>query len=435
MKQAVTVQQVPETAAPVSLAKSYYVLILLTLVWAFQFANIQIVNIVLERIRSEFRQSDTVMGLIAGIAVTLFGTLLSLPVARLADRKGRISIVAIGVTFWSIMTTLGGFAQSITQLALARVGYSIGGSVSPAPGNSLVADYFPKDKLPMAMAIMSTAPCIGGLVASWIGGVAGTSWGWRGAFFVVGIPGLVIAALLYFTVKEPIRGIQDGKHADTRNYGVGETLRFFIENKTYSLVLIGFTFSGFADLALSTWFIAYMERVHQKSMLEASTVGGTLNAIAGMAGVLLGGAIIGYLGKKNDRWRIVGPGITSLVAGPALITFLFAPMPWTYVALFFSMVFMTFRMGPILGLVQSIVKVRMRAFAAATLFMIGTLVGSGAGPLIIGAFNDYLNPSYGHLAIRYSLLSVPLCSMIGALFYLWAGRHVKEDIRRSLAAE
>jgi MFS family permease len=417
----------------VSMAKAYYVLVLLTLVWAFQFANVHIVNIVLEQIRTEFSLTDTEMGLIAGFAVVVLGQLLSMPVARLADRKGRIPIISIGVTFWSILTTLGGFAQSVLQLVLARVGYSIGGAVSPGPGNSLAADFFPKEKLPMAMAIMSMAPCIGGLISAWIGGLAGASWGWRGAFIAIGIPGFVIAALLFFTVKEPVRGIQDGKHADTRHYGVGETLRFFLESKTYFLIVIGFTFTGFADLALSTWFVTYLQRVHQQTMLEASTFGGTLSAIGGLAGVILGGVVIGYLGKKSDKWKIVGPGVTSLLAAPALIGFLFAPMPWAYVAVFCAMLFMAFRMGPILGLVQSVVKIRMRAFAAATLFMIGTLIGAGCGPLLIGAINDYLNPMHGIFAIRYSLLCVPIASVIGALFFIWAGRYVKEDIRKSLA--
>jgi predicted MFS family arabinose efflux permease len=285
----------------------------------------------------------------------------------------------------------------------------------------------------MAMAIMSTAPCIGGLAAAWIGGIAGTRWGWEGAFIAVGVPGFIVAALLCFTVKEPLRGIQDGKHADTRDYGIGETLRFFFENKTYFFMVIGFTFTGFADLALATWFIPYLERVHRMTMLDASTIGGTLTAFGGIAGVLLGGVIIGHMGKKDDKWKIVGPGITSLLAGPVLIVFLFAPMPWTFVAIFLAMLLMAFRMGPILGLVQSVVKVRMRAFAAATLFMVGTIVGSGGGPLIIGALNDLLEPGYGAMAIRYSLLCVPATSMLGALFFIWAGRHVKEDIKRSLA--
>jgi MFS family permease len=422
-----------EPAAPVSLAKSYYVLVLLTLVWALQFANMQIINIVLERIRTEFNASDTMMGIVAGIAVVFFGSILSLPVARIADRKGRVSIVAIGLTLWSLLTMAAGWAQSITHLILSRIGFSFGSAVSPAPGNSLVADYFPKNKLPMAMAIMSTAPCIGGLAAAWIGGLAGTAWGWRGAFIVIGIPGFIVAGLLYFTVKEPLRGLQDGKNADTRNYGLRETLKFFGENKTFLLMVIGFTFTGSADLGLATWFVTYLERVHKVSMLEASTFGGTLNSIAGIAGVLLGGAIIASLGKRDDRWKIVGPGITSFLAGPVLVAFLFAPMPWTYVAVFCSMLLMVFRMGPVLGLVQGVVKVRMRAFAAATLFMVGTLVGSGGGPLVIGTINDYLKPEYGNLAIRYSLLCVPAMSMVGALFFIWAGRYVREDIRKSLA--
>lgn len=434
MKPAAQMQQ-QETAAPapVSMAKAYYVLALLTLVWAFQFANIQIINIVLEEIRKEFNATDTMMGFITGIVVVLFGSILSMPVARMADRKGRISIVAIGVTFWSIMTTLGGFAQSIIHLILARVGYSIGGSVSPGPGNSLVADYFPKNKLPMALAIMSTAPCIGGLAVAWIGGPVGAAWGWRWAFMSVGIPGFLIAALLYFTVKEPVRGLQDGAHADTREYAIGETLRFLFENKTYFMMVIGFTFTGAADLGLATWLVTYLRRVHLTSMLEASTFAGTLTSIAGILGVLLGGAVIASLGKKDDRWRIVGPGITSLLAGPALVIFLFVPMPWTYVALFITMILMLFRMGPVLGLVQSVVKIRMRAFAAAILFMIGTLLGSGGGPLIVGTVNDYLNPRYGQEAVRYSLLCVPLMSVIGALFFIWAGKYVKEDIRKSQA--
>jgi MFS family permease len=434
MKPEEPVGREPERGTGVSLARAYYVLVLLTLVWALQFANIQIVNVVLEQIKNDFRVSDTAMGLIAGIVVTLLGSLLSMPVARLADRKGRLAIISIGVAFWSILTTLGGFAQNVLQLVLARIGFGVGGSVSPAPGNSLVSDFFPRDKLPMAMAIMSMAPCIGGLLAAWIGGIVGSShWGWRGAFVAVAIPGFIVAALLYFTVREPVRGIQDGKHADVREYGVGETVRFFFENTTYLLIVIGFTFSGIADLALATWFVPFMQRVHGTSLLEASTFGGTLNSVAGIAGVLLGGAVIGRLGKRDDRWKIVGPGVTSLLAGPVLMVFLFAPLPWTYVGLFFAMILLTFRMGPILGLVQSVVKVRMRAFAAATLFMIGTIVGSAAGPLLIGVLNDLLEGRYGPLAIRYSLLCVAASSMLGALFYLWAGRHVRADIRRSLA--
>jgi MFS family permease len=432
MAHSVQAQKIEETARLASMAKAYYVLILLTLVWAFQFANTNIINVVLEPIKKEFALSDTMMGLMVGFAFVLIGSIIMMPVARLADRKGRISIISIGVVLWSLMTTLGSFAQSAATLLLSRVGMGIGGSVVPGPGNSLASDYFPKHKLPMAMAIMSTAPCVGACLAFMVGGFIGTYWGWRSAFIFVGIPGFIVAALLFFTVKEPVRGLQDGKDADTRDYGLGETLRFFIENKTYLLMVIGFTFSGFADLALTTWLVACMMRVHNLTMLQASTVGGILSPLGGFIGVLLGGAVIGYLGRKDDKWKIVGPGITSFLAVPVLIVFLFAPLSVAWAALFCSVLLMTFRMGPLLGLSQIVVKVRMRAFATATLFVIGNLFGSGAGPLIIGALNDHLNPTYGPLAVRYSLLCVPAASLIGASCYLWAGRYVKADIGRSL---
>jgi MFS family permease len=174
-------------------------------------------------------------------------------------------------------------------------------------------------------------------------------------------------------------------------------------------------------------------RVHGLGLVQVSNLGGILSPLGGFTGVLLGGAVISHVSEKNDKWKIVGPGITSLLAGPVLIVFLFAPLLVSWAALFCSVLLMTFRMGPILGLSQMVVKVKMRAFATATLFLIGNLFGAGAGPLIIGALNDFLNPKYGTLAVRYSLLCVPAASMIGALFFLWAGRYVREDIKRSLA--
>ncbi len=230
MKQAATIQPTDEKGKPVSLAKSYYVLALLTLVWALQFTNLHIFNTVLVPIKEEFALSDTMMGLLAGFGFVLIGTLLSMPVARLADRKGRISIITIGMALWSLMAVLAGIVQNAIQLLLTRIGVGIGGSAAVAPGNSLISDYFPKDKLPLAMGIYSMAPCIGAYAAFLIGGIAGTYLGWRSAFFIAGFPGLLVAGLLYFTVKEPHRGLQEGTHADTKAYGLSETLRYFVKN-------------------------------------------------------------------------------------------------------------------------------------------------------------------------------------------------------------
>jgi len=425
-----------ESSKPPSIFKSYYVLALLTLAGSLAFVDRNIINIVIEPIKAEFELSDTVMGFMVGFGFIMIYVFLSIPIARVADRKGRIPIIAIGLAFWSVMTTLGGFAQSVIQLLLTRVGVGIGESSSGAPTNSLVADYFPKDKRPMAMSILYISPFLGTYIGFWIGGlVRNFGHDWRTAFFFAGIPGLLLAALIFFSVKEPPRGIQDGKSGDVKNYNLKETLRYFVDNKTYLYSLIGLCLSSLPDFSLTVWISPFLERVHEMSVLRVVSVGSTIKLIGGMAGVLTGGVIVTRLGKKSDRWRILTPGITSLLAGPALVTFLFAPLPLAWVGLFCSVFFMGFRMGPVLGLVQTIVKVRMRAFAAAIIFMFGNLFGFGVGPFIIGACNDLLMPVFGKYAIRYSMLSLPLTSMLGAVFFIMATRHVTRDIQRSQAEQ
>ena len=428
-------EELSESPKPVSLAKSYYVLILLTLVWSCAYIDRNIVNVVLEPIKKEFGVSDTLMGLMVGFGFVLIYAILAMPVARLADRKGRLPIICIGVAFWSVLTAMGAFAQTVYQLLFTRIGVGVGESTASAPGNSLVSDYFPKDKRPMAMAILSMSPFVGVYGGFLIGGLAATYWGWRTAFIFAGIPGIIIAALLRFTVKEPARGILDGKKADTRVYSLGETLRYFVGNKTYLFAVIGFSITSFVDFGITAWFASFLMRVHHFTILQAGTVGGTIKSIAGVAGVLLGGAVVNYLGKKSDTYKILTPGITSLLAGPFLAFFYLGPMPLAWIGLVAGVICTGFRMGPVLGLVQTVVKVRMRAFAAAVIFMIGNLFGYGVGPLFVGMCNDYLKPTYGPLAIRYSLISMPIMTMLGALFFLWAARYVKRDIQRCQVEE
>ena len=434
MEKAGTIKSTEETAKPPSLAKSYYVLALLTIIGSLAFVDRNIINIVIEPIKEEFELSDTMMGFMVGFGFIMIYVFLSIPIARIADRKGRIPIIAIGLAFWSLMTSLGGIVQSVTQLLLTRIGVGIGESSSGAPANSLISDYFPKDKRSMAMAILYIAPFVGTYIGFWIGGlVRNYGYNWRIAFFFAGLPGLIVSALLFVTVKEPPRGIQDGKKVDIKDYNIGDTLRYFVKNRTYLFSLIGLCLSSLPDFSLTAWISPFLERVHDMEVLQVVSVGSTIKLIGGMFGVLMGGVIVTHLSKKADKWRILTPGITSLLAGPALVTFLFAPMPVAWVGLFTSVFFMGFRMGPVLGLVQTVVKVRMRAFAAAVIFMFGNLFGFGVGPFVIGACNDLLAPAFGKDAIRYSMLSLPLTSMLGALFFIMASRYVTRDIKNSLA--
>jgi MFS family permease len=417
---------------PASSLRSYYALAILTLVIACSALDRTIITVVLEPIKKEFMLSDTMLGLMVGFGFALLYSLCALPIARLADRKSRVAIMTIGLVFWSAMTAVHAFAQSAIQVLLARIGVGVGESCAAPLTGSVLADYFPKNKRPMANSILSSAQYLGTYAAFLIGGFATTYWGWRSVFIVAGIPGFVVAALLIFTVKEPRRGAVDGHKADTKLYSIGQTITILAKNRTYFFLLCGFCLTSITDLAVASWFASFLIRVHHLTMIQVGAVGGGIKSIAGVAGVLLGGIIVGWISKKNDKWKLRAPGITSMLAGPCLAGFLLMPMPMAWVLLALGVFLAGVRMGPIMGVVQTVVKVRMRAFAAATFFLTGMIFGMGLGPIIIGGLNDLLKPALGPLAIRYSLLAAAATSMIGAAFFLAAVRHLQADMAKNV---
>jgi sugar phosphate permease len=242
-----------------------------------------------------------------------------------------------------------------------------------------------------------------------------------------------LAGLLFFTVKEPRRGSVDGREVDTKLYSMGQTIRYLLANKTYMLLVGSACFTGLADQGFSSWFPSFLIRVHHLTMIQVATRGGSVKSISGIVGTLIGGFVVMWLGRKGDKWRTITPALTCLLAGPSLLCFFLSPMPTAWFYLVISVALMGFRSGPVFALVQTVVKVRMRAFGAASIFLVGNLFGLGFGPFIVGGMNDLLKPAYGPLSIRYSLISVAATSMvIAGLLLLAATRSVTSDIEKSL---
>ena len=201
----------PQAAAPTGAAarpsiKRYYVLGILTVVYALNFLDRTIFNVLIEPIKKEFVLSDTTMGLLAGFGFVLFYSLLGIPIARVADRLNRRNIVAIAFAFWSAMTFLCGMASSVATLALARIGVGIGESAGTPASQSLVADLFNKNERPRALGIYAIGTYLGVFLGYFIGGYVNQHYGWRMAFFTAGLPGIALAAVLWLTISEPKRG-------------------------------------------------------------------------------------------------------------------------------------------------------------------------------------------------------------------------------------
>ncbi|MGD0847509.1 spinster family MFS transporter [Bradyrhizobium sp.] len=417
-----------DVSAPPSLRR-YYVLALLTIIYALNFLDRTIFNVLIEPIKKEFALSDTTMGLIAGFGFVLFYSLLGIPIARLADRISRRNIVAAALAFWSAMTLLCGLAQSVATLTLARIGVGIGESAGTPASQSLISDLFDKNDRPRALGIYAIGTYLGVFLGYFIGGWVNQHYGWRTAFFTAGLPGVALAGVLWLTVAEPRRSAPaDQQVRDAWR----PTLGFLISQKTFLIVLVGFCLTTYTNYATSAWIPPFLARVHHLSSVEIGTYAGTFKGLFGMAGTLAGGLVVARIGRRDDRWKLWAPAMTSGLAGPVFAVCLLTSDFTTMVAALALTSFLVgFHLGPIFAIAQTVARPNMRALASAIILLTATCFGQGLGPLGVGIINDLLAGSSGAYAVRYSLLSASLTTMLGALFFLWAAKTIRADIVRA----
>nr|WP_247983617.1 MFS transporter [Bradyrhizobium sp. 186] len=304
---------VPTAAAATPSARRYYVLGLLTIIYALNFLDRTIFNVLIEPIKKEFALSDTMMGLLAGFGFALFYSLLGIPIARVADRLNRRNIVAVAFAFWSAMTALCGMASSVTSLAFARIGVGIGESAGSPASQSIVADLFAKNERPRALGIYAVGTYLGVFLGYFVGGYVNQHYGWRMAFYVAGLPGILLAVILWLTISEPKRGAMQESFVPEP---LGPTLRFLASQQSFIIVLIGFCLTTYTNYATAAWIPPFLARVHHLSSAEIGTYAGTFKGLAGMAGTLLGGFVVAQISRRDDRWKLWAPAITSGLAGP-----------------------------------------------------------------------------------------------------------------------
>ena len=409
--------------------RRYYVLALLTAVYALNFLDRTIFNVLIEPIKKEFTLSDTTMGLLAGFGFVLFYSLLGIPIARVADRLSRRNIVALAFAFWSAMTFLCGMASSVASLAIARIGVGIGESAGTPASQSMIADLFDKNERPRALGIYAIGTYLGVFLGYFIGGYVNQHYGWRMAFFSAGLPGIALAAILWLTIAEPKRGANAEVFTPEP---IGPMLGFLASQKSFIIVLIGFCLTTYTNYATAAWIPPFMARVHHLSSAEIGTYAGTFKGLFGMAGTLVGGLMVAQISRRDDRWKLWAPAITSGLAGPVFALCMLTPDFATMVAALAATSFLVgFHLGPIFAIAQTVARPSMRALASAIILLTATCFGQGVGPLAVGMINDALKNDYGAEAVRYSLLSAALTTMLGALLFVWAAASIRADIRRA----
>jgi MFS family permease len=420
-------------ASAASATRRYYVLALLTIIYALNFLDRTIFNVLIEPIKKEFALSDTTMGLLAGFGFVLFYSLLGIPIARVADRLNRRNIVALAFAFWSAMTALCGMASSVATLTLARIGVGIGESAGTPASQSMVADLFGKNERPRALGIYAIGTYLGVFLGYFIGGYVNQHYGWRMAFFTAGLPGIALAAVVWLTVAEPKRGSKSGVMAETfAPEPIGPTLGFLASQKSFVIVLIGFCLTTYTNYATAAWIPPFLARVHHLNSAEIGTYAGTFKGLFGMAGTLVGGLVVARISRGDDRWKLWAPAITSGLAGPVFAWCMLTPDFTTMVAALAATSFLVgFHLGPIFAIAQTVARPSMRALASAIILLTATCFGQGVGPLAVGMINDALKNDYGADAVRYSLLSAAVTTTLGALLFVWAAASIRRDIERA----
>jgi MFS family permease len=427
----------PPVETPYSKASyRYFVLGVLTLVYALNFVDRQLLVILQEQIKLELDLSDTQLGLLSGFAFALFYVSCGIPIARWADGGVRRNIIALALTVWSGMTAVSGLAQNFAHLLLARVGVGVGEAGGSPPAHSMISDIFPEKERATALSIYSIGIYIGILTGFALGGFIAEAFGWRTAFFVVGLPGILVALFLRLTVAEPIRGWSEKRESEAGESPTFVTvLKFLWSRKTFRNLALAGSLQATVIYAIGNWLPSFFLRNHEIGLAELGLWMALTSGLGGGAGSFFGGWFADRMGQRDRRWYVWGSAILILAITPVLLVMLNTgnlalALALTGVFHFLSASYL----GPALAVSHGLVGLRMRAMTSAVFFFFINLIGLGLGPLIVGYLSDTFAAAGSETALATAMLIVGCAaSLWGGAHYLFASRHIRGDIASSPA--
>ena len=404
---------------------------MLVVVYIFNFLDRQIVTILAEPIKVDLGLSDTQIGLMTGLAFAIFYTVLGIPIARLADRANRVSIISAALVIWSAMTALCGMAQNFAQMLAARIGVGVGEAGCSPPAHSLIADYFPPEKRASALSVYALGIPIGSILGLLAGGWIAEWYGWRMAFYLVGLPGIALAIIFKMTVKEPLRGMSEpgGAGKALEQPPLGETLRTLLGKRTLMHLAMGGALTSFVGYGLGQWMPAFFMRIHDMGIAETATYFGLVLGVASAIGTLLGGTIADRLRGWDQRVYAWLPAAGVLIAFPFYVVAMTMNNPyWAIAILVVPSLLNSLWLGPTFGTIQNLAPMRMRALASAVLLFVLNIIGLGLGPFLVGVFSDLLIPVAGEDSLRWAILLATVAYFWAGAHFLLAGRNLREEL-------
>jgi len=431
-----------------------WMVILLIAVSASAFIDRVIVATLGPAIKADLEITDGQFGLLSGLAFALLYTSAGIPIARLADRGNRVRLLAIATSIWSLMTALSGAAATYVQLLLLRIGVGVGEAAASPCTVSLVGDTFPRSKRASALATIAMGSSLGSLIGGYGGGWLGENLGWREAFIIVGLPGFILSALLFFTLKEPPRGMfEENRRNSADAPSFRAVLAQIASRRGFLHMMIACGLCSFVNFGVLTFLPIYLGRAFTMSMTEAGLLFGLVSSFSNATGTLLGGFGSDWAAKRDERWYAWLPALCLLLALPIYAFGLLqndwrVAMPIITVGAVLAFTFF----APTFAATQNMMEPRTRASASAVLIFFQNVVGAGLGPLFVGMMSDFLAARFyggdayttvcsgasvtadpecaqaASLGIQYAMVACVFFLLWGSFHYFMASRTLKKDL-------
>lgn len=407
---------------------SFYVLIVLTLVYITNFIDRIVLGILVVPIKSELHLSDSELGLLGGTAFALFYTALGIPVGWWADRAHRVRIMTAALVCWSLFTALTGSAHSFVTLFLARLGVGVGESGGVAPAYALIADYFRPGWRARALGVFSLGVPVGSALGYLLGGYLTTAFTWRAAFLWLGGAGLLIAPLFLLTVREPERGGLDAARGPIAAPPLRQVWLTLAAKPAFWLLSLGAGCGSLMGYGLLFWLPSFFMRSDGMSALAVSRLLGALLLCGGVPGILLGSYLADRLGVRDRRAYALVPALAFLAVVPCYALGTALPMgPAAFVCFLVPAALQLVWLGPVITAIQQLVPPAMRSLASAIFLFINNLLGLGLGALSIGFAADQLAARFGSASLRYAILGGTVFYVLAAGLLLAAAGRLRRD--------
>lgn len=428
------------TATPIeagrqySLGQRWYVLIIMMLTYTLNIADRYVMSTVLEPIRLELKLTDGGIAFLTGVSLALFYVVMGIPLSWVADRYNRRNLLAFSIAVWSAMTALCGLSKGYGQLLLARIGVGIGEAGGTPSGNAIVSDYFPADRRPMAMTIFALGAPVGAWLGADMAGYVANLYGWRSAFLVLGVPGLILVLVVMLTVREPARGRLDAVSVENAPT-IRQTLAFFFKQKSAFHVIMGSGVSALWGWGLMWFTPTFIQRTYGLNVGEAGAVVGPIHLVMGISASLFTAWLLSRPSFVDPR-RIVKllSIVTAVATVPSILAYWTHALPlatamwWAFIPAIY------FYIGPAFALGQNLAPPKMRAMFTAIALLVANIFNLIVAPQGVGWLSDYFAGPGGADAasLRSALLILAPTGFWAAWHYWMASRTIIEDQKTAI---